>query len=196
MLGRLHDLSHASSERGSFGYLTKRLKDQLLLVFCNAAACVLHTELHHVHAHPSRRQGFHSHPDVPFCCELQGVTQQVEDDLQAYRAVKQCGACRVGQPACMEWHDSGAWEWQMLGLLLFGSNATGPLLATGHQQDRFLRFAPSAKYAQRYLQKTSIFRPCVTTGRLPVPSAVILMLSSVSHACLPLYTLPQTCAGS
>lgn len=96
--GRLHDLGHASSQRGSFGYLTESLKDQLLLVFGNAAACVLHTELHHVHAHPSCRQGFHRHPDVPLCCELQGVTQQVEDDLQAYRAVKQCGACRVGQP--------------------------------------------------------------------------------------------------
>ena len=64
-------------------YLTKRLKDQLLLVLGNATACVLHTELHHIHAHPSSRQGLHSHPDVPLCRELQGITQQVEDDLQA-----------------------------------------------------------------------------------------------------------------
>ena len=63
-------------------YLTERLKDELLLVFGDAAACVLDTELHHVHTHPSRRQGFHSHPDVSLCCELQGIAQQVEDDLQ------------------------------------------------------------------------------------------------------------------
>lgn len=62
--------------------LTKSLKDQLLLVLSNATACVLNAKLHHVHAHPSSRQGLDCHPDVPLCRELQGVAQQVEDDLQ------------------------------------------------------------------------------------------------------------------
>lgn len=63
-------------------HLAKRLKNQLLLVLGNATAGVLNTQLHHVHAHASRWQGLHRHPDVPLSGELEGIPKQVEDDLQ------------------------------------------------------------------------------------------------------------------
>ena len=62
-------------------HLSERLKDQLLLVLSNAATCVLNSQLHHVHANSSCWQGLDCHPDVALSRELEGISQQVEDDL-------------------------------------------------------------------------------------------------------------------